>query len=58
MWVLKKGNLYVSKNTNITKGSYTNRLEYAKMYQSKELAINDSCIDNEKAIKLEDCFLR
>lgn len=58
MWVLKKGNLFVSANPNITKSSYTNNLAYAKLYQYKELAINDSCKGNERPVKLEDCFCK
>ena len=56
MYVLKKGSLFVSGNVNITKSSYTNNLAYAKRYSTKESAINDSCIENEQPVHLDDCW--
>ncbi len=58
MWVLKKGNLFVSSNPNVTKSSYTNNLANAKLYTTKESAVNDSCPENEKPYTLESQFIK
>ena len=56
MYVVKKGNLYVSCNTNVTKSSYTTNLRYAKLYITRESALADTCIENEHVEHLSDQF--
>lgn len=56
MHVIKKGNLYVSCDTSVTKSSYTSNLQYAKLYATRELALADSCIGNEHVEHLSDQF--
>ena len=45
MYVIKKGNLYVAKPGH--KNSYTNRIEHAAIYHTKEAAQADMCVENE-----------
>jgi hypothetical protein len=57
MYVVKKNNLYVSSNVAITKSSYTNSLQYAQLYITREDALRDCCIGNEHVEHLSDQFI-
>ncbi len=54
--------MYVLKRTDqgggyyAAEGGYTDRLEKARAYRSRESADNDRCIDNEVVVDLNDIF--
>jgi hypothetical protein len=54
MYVIKKGGMFVSGNTNQTKNSYTRNLAFARLYKSESAAIADLCPGNEHVEPL-DC---
>lgn len=53
MYIIKKGSLYVANPGS--KNSYTNKIEKARRFATKELAEKDKC-SNETIVSLSTIF--
>lgn len=54
MYVIMKGNLYIAQPGN--KSSYTAYLQHARTFATREEAERDRCPENERIVRIEDCF--
>lgn len=56
MWILKdkRTGRYVADQRKRQGSSFTNNLKFAKVYPTKEAAVNDSCRESEYAVSLEE----
>ena len=56
MWILKdkRTGRYVADQNKRQGSSFTNNLRYAKVYSSREAAVNDSCQLSEYAVSVEE----
>lgn len=57
MWVLKRteDGLYVAKPeiVQLSGNSYTRHLMHAKKFNTREEAVADSCVENERPIQID-----
>lgn len=55
--IIRTGNVYVADmNKSTTGGSYTNKLQYAKVFATREEAERDRCPGNERVVDLSEAM--
>ena len=57
MYVIMKGDQFVSYNPGITGSSYTKLLQLAKVFNTQEEAEREWCPQNEMIVSLESIFM-
>ena len=54
--VRNDGWFVADRKRNPTGGSYTNKLQFAQVYATKELAVANQCVENERVRTFDDAM--